>query len=82
MAASRGLKSFRQVKKQLATLNIVWHANKGKGSHGCFIGKNQTTGVNHSYPIPRSQQREICPDYLKGLRRRFGLEGKKWNDFF
>ena len=82
MADSRGLKSFHQVRRKLATLNIVWHPERGRGSHGCFVGQNQETGVNHVYPIPRNQQREICPDYLKGIRRRFGLEDKKWDDFF
>jgi hypothetical protein len=82
MSNHRGLKSFRKVKNKLATLDIIWRPNRGRGSHGCFIGPNQETGHKQAYPIPASQQREICPDYLNRLRRRFGLEGKKWDDFF
>lgn len=78
MASSSGLKSFRKVKRRLHELNIDWVPARGKGSHGSFIGSNQKTGRLHTFPIPRSQQREINIDYLSRLHDRFGLPA----DFF
>ncbi len=82
MASSHGLKPFRRVRKRLKELGIIWNPTSGKGSHGSFIGPNQKTGSLNAFPLPRSQQREINADYLSAIRRRFGLIGKDWNDFF
>jgi predicted RNA binding protein YcfA (HicA-like mRNA interferase family) len=68
------LKSFRQVKKSLHKIGIFWTPERGKGSHGCFIGPNQKTGRLHTFPLPSHQQREINIDYIKRLRDRFGLD--------
>jgi len=76
------LKSFRHVRRKLKELGINWTPSRGKGSHGCFIGLSQRTKGLNSFPIPRSQQREINRDYLNALRRRFGLEDEKWDDIF
>ena len=82
MSSRTRLKSFRQIKSNLNTLGISWEPKRGKGSHGCFIGPHQETGRLHSYPIPHNQQREITTDYIKGIRRRFGLTDKKWDELF
>lgn len=76
------LKSFRKVRKKLAALNINWDPRRGKGSHGCFIGPHRQTGKLNAFPIPRSQQQQINIDYLKTLRRHFGLEAKQWDQLF
>ena len=78
----RGLTKFRTVKNALADLGIIWRPARGKGSHGCFVGPHQQTSTRHSYPIPSHQQREMNVDYLKGLRRRFGLNDKKYDSLF
>lgn len=72
---------FRLVRKKLAELEIYWLPNKGKGSHGSFVGPDQE-GNQQTFPLPRHQQSEINYDYLNGLRRRFGLTGKRWVGFF
>lgn len=82
MARRGGLKPFRRVKERLKSLGIIWNPRRGKGSHGAFIGPHQETGRKQTFPIPQSQQREITIDYLKGIRRRFGLTDEKWTDFF
>ena len=76
------LKSFRQIKNNLNEIGIFWDPKRGKGSHGCFIGPNKETGGLHAFPIPKSQQREINIDYLKALRRHFGLTDNKWDSLF
>lgn len=81
MGGSR-LKSFRRIKANLSSINIIWDPQRGKGSHGCFIGPHQETHRQNAYPIPKNQQREITIDYIKGLRRRFGLTDKKWDYIF
>jgi len=82
MSGGQRVRSFRHIKKKLKELNISWHPAKGKGSHGSFVGPDQQTGKLHAFPIPRNQQREINNDYFSRLRKRFGLEGKKWIKFF
>lgn len=82
MASNIRLRSFRRIRKNLVALNIKWDSTRGKGSHGCFIGPHQETGTLNTYPIPKDQQREINIDYIKRLRRRFGLTDKKWDYIF
>lgn len=72
---------FRHVKKKLQELKISWHPEKGKGSHGAFVGPDQD-GNEQSFPLPRKQQNEISNDYFSDLCRRFGLKDKKWIKFF
>lgn len=74
------LKSFREVRKNLHKIGIFWTPERGKGSHGCFIGANKKTGRQHSFPIPRHQQKEINIDYIKRLLDRFGLEETFFDD--
>ncbi len=72
---------FRHIRKQLKELGIYWVPDKGKGSHGSFVGPDQDGNI-HAFTLPRSQQSEVNRDYLAALRRRFGLIGKKWSNFF
>lgn len=72
---------FRHIRKKLEQLGINWRPDKGKGSHGSFVGPDRD-GNKHSYTLPRSQQSFINRDYFNGLRHRFGLTGKKWTKFF
>lgn len=82
MRGRRGLVAFRTVRKNLKTLGIGLDKGRGKGSHWCFIGPHQETGSQHSYPIPKHQQKEINPDYVKALRQRFDLTDKRYDAFF
>jgi predicted RNA binding protein YcfA (HicA-like mRNA interferase family) len=72
---------FRDLRKRLKELNIIWHPDKGKGSHGAFVGPDQD-GRIQAFTLPRHQQSYINRDYLKALRRRFNLTGEKWVGFF
>ena len=72
---------FGYVRKKLKQLNIHWHPDKGKGSHGAFVGPDQHGNIQ-AFTLPRHQQSQINPDYFKALRRRFGLNSSKWIQFF
>jgi predicted RNA binding protein YcfA (HicA-like mRNA interferase family) len=72
---------FRLARKKLKELNILWNPDKGKGSHGAFVGPDQDGNIQ-AFTLPRHQQSQINDDYLNALRRRFGLTGKKWVGFF
>jgi len=78
--SGRSRVKFRHIRKQLKELDIYWVPDKGKGSHGAFVGPNQDGNIQ-AFTLPRSQQSEINRDYLVALRRRFGLIGKKWANF-
>lgn len=72
---------FRKLRKKLALQGIEWDRKGGKGSHGVFAGPDRH-GRRQSFPLPRSQQREVTQDYMNALRRRFGLQGREWDAFF
>ncbi len=72
---------FRHIRKQLKELGNYWVLVKGKGSHWSFVGQDQDGNI-HAFTLARRQQSEVNRDYLAALRRRFGLIGKKWADFF
>ena len=64
---------FRKLKKVLARYGIEWKPQKGKGSHGVFVGESHVLQIRQVYPIPASQQKEISQAYIRPLRRKFEL---------
>jgi len=72
---------FLRLRKKLRSINIIWHPEIGKGSHGAFVG-DDLRGEKQVYVLPRHQQKDVSADYLKVLRRRFLLTGEEWDKFF
>jgi hypothetical protein len=64
---------FSRLKRRLKRYQIYWDQDKGKGSHGSFIGPDKD-GNSQSYTIPLKQQNETEKVYLKGVCNRFGLD--------
>ncbi len=64
---------FNTVAKVLSSYGIVWEKSRGKGSHGAFVG-NDKDGNSQSFPLPRSQHKDVHKHYLKELCRRFQLD--------
>jgi len=64
---------FRELANRLKSLSIYWEKGRGKGSHGCFVGPD-ANGKIQAYPIPKSNQKDVCRSYLKGLCQRFGID--------
>ena len=63
---------FRELTKRLKALNIEWDDDKGKGSHGGFVGPDKH-GRIQAFPIPKGERKETRKSYLKSLCRRFEL---------
>lgn len=82
MRGRGGLIPFRNIRKNLKGLAIHWDPRKGKGSHGSFVGPHQKTRATQCFPIPRHQQQQMNIDYIKALRRRFGLTDAQYDDLF
>ena len=72
---------FKLLKDKLSDLGIIWDSSRGKGSHGVFMGEDQS-GRQQCFPIPRTQQRQVQKQMLNKLRVRFQLEGSTWDSFF
>jgi len=70
---------FKRLKRKLAKYNISWDQQRGKGSHGCFVGLD-SKGKRQSYPIPYKQQKNINRNYLKALFNRFALTPEQIRD--
>ncbi len=64
---------FRKLRDRLAAYGIEWDPAVGKGSHGAFVGLSHHTRIRRVYPLPKDQQKEVSPIYLKPLRRQFEL---------
>jgi len=64
--------NFRKVRSHLRRHDVVWHKDKGKGSHGVFTGTD-FDGNRATFPVPRSQHREIDDIYLKRIAVKFGI---------
>lgn len=64
--------SFRKTRKRLRRHDVVWHKDKGKGSHGALVG-NDKDGLRVTFPVPKSQHKEIDDIYLKLIADRFGI---------
>ena len=72
---------FRLLKAKLSDLGIIWDRSRGKGSHGVFMGEDMS-GRPQCFPIPRNQQKQVHKSVLNKLRRRFQLDGSRWDAFF
>jgi len=75
--------SFSLLKDKLSPLGINWVPSKGKGGHGSFVGPDHI-GEEQAYPLPdiKNERGQINSSYFKTLRRRFGLAGSKWDEYF
>jgi len=76
---------FKTLRERLAGYLIAWDSKVGKGSHGAFVGLSHKTKIRRVYPLPKSQQKDVSPAYLKPLRRAFELlpeHGISDDDFF
>lgn len=76
---------FKTLRDRLANYQIDWDPKIGKGSHGAFVGLSHKTKIRRVFPLPKKQQKDVSPAYLKPLRRAFELlpeHGVADEDFF
>ncbi len=71
------LVKFRKLKRILnKNYNILWDQDKGKGSHGSFVGLSRKSRTRETYPIPHKHQQDVPNVYVNALRRAFELTEK------